>query len=57
MATDEFSADTPELAMCVQVNLENVERLNPALKAHPIYALAKRQLDAVVARLNGEAQP
>lgn len=48
---DDFSADTPELAMCAQVNFENVEKLNPALAAHPIYALAKRQLDAVVSRL------
>lgn len=54
---DDFSASTPELAECAKINFENVERMNPALKAHPIYMMAKKQLDAVVARLNEEGAP
>lgn len=49
---DEFSAPTPELAECAKINFENVERMNPGLSRHPIYMLAKKQLDAVCARLS-----
>lgn len=51
---DEFSEDTPGLAECAKINFENVERMSPALKLHPIYMLAKQQLDAVCARLAKE---
>jgi hypothetical protein len=51
MENDDFSVSTPELAECARINFENVERMAPQLKAHPIYALAKQQLDALCKRL------
>lgn len=51
---DEFSAPTAELAECAKINFENVERMNPGLARHPIYMLAKKQLDAVCARLSAD---
>lgn len=34
-----------ELAMCAQINFENLERAVPALAKHPYYIIAKAQLD------------
>lgn len=48
---DEFSVSTTELAECAKINFENVEKMNPSIRNHPLYALAKRQLDASVARM------
>lgn len=34
-----------ELAMCAQVNFENLERALPIIAKHPYYRIAKAQLD------------
>lgn len=34
-----------ELAMCAQVNFENLERAIPMIAKHPFYRIAKAQLD------------
>lgn len=34
-----------ELALCAQINFENLEKAVPALRKHPYYLIAKAQLD------------
>lgn len=34
-----------ELAICAQINFENLELAVPGLKQHPFYIIAKGQLD------------
>lgn len=46
----DFTEDTDELLECAKINFENVEKMNPGLNKHPIYALAKAQLDECVRR-------
>lgn len=40
-------AEADEMLASAKINFENVERLNPALSQHPVYKIAKSQLDAV----------
>ena len=49
--SDGFTENTTELLECAKINFENVERMNPGLGKHPVYILAKAQLDACVERL------
>lgn len=51
-AEDGFAADTTELLQCAQINFENAEKMVPGLAGHPIFRMAKMQLDAVVKRLD-----
>ena len=51
---DDFDDDALELCMCAQINFENVEKMISGLRSHPIYQLAKSQLDGVVRRLEEE---
>ena len=48
---DGFSGDNAELAECAKLNFESVAKMAPALAAHPIFQIAKMQLDALVKRL------
>lgn len=48
---DDFSEDTTDLAECAKINFETVARMAPMIAAHPIFKIAKEQLDATVARL------
>lgn len=50
-ADDGFTADTLELALSAQMNFHTVERMAPAVGAHPIWKIAQMQLDALVKRL------
>ena len=49
---DGFSNDNAELAECAKMNFETVAKMAPALAAHPIFQIAKTQLDALVKRLS-----
>lgn len=51
-ADDGFTADDVELAESAKMNFETVARMAPALAAHPIFKIAKMQLDALAARLS-----
>ena len=48
---DGFTGDNAELAMCVQMNLATLAQMAPAVARHPIFLIAKDQLDALVKRL------
>lgn len=37
-----------EWLLNAQINFQNVEKMNPGLKAHPIYRMAKEQLDNAI---------
>ena len=43
-----MSCSIREVLLNSQANFENVERMNPMLKNHPLYMIAKRQLDNVI---------
>jgi hypothetical protein len=45
-----------ELFLCAQINFDNVAKMNPGLDQHPIWALAKAQLDAAVKKLQAEEE-
>lgn len=49
-----------ELISSAKINFENVENLNPMLSKHPIYMIAKTQLDeaetSIESMLNGNAE-
>lgn len=53
-APDGFTDDNAELALCAQMNFETVAKQAPALTRHPIWLMAKDQLDALVKRLTAE---
>ncbi len=40
-----------EILMCAQVNFDNLIELNPAIGKHPMYIMARRQLDDGVEEL------
>lgn len=44
-----------EIVMNAQINFESVAKMNPALKLHPIFALATEQLENGIAKLKKEA--
>ncbi len=50
--TDDFTTSNWELAESAKMNFENVARMAPAIAAHPIFQIAKMQLDALVKRLS-----
>lgn len=52
---DGFTDDTNELARCAQINFQNVERMVPTIKAHPIWRIAMEQFNAVVQRMENNA--
>ena len=43
-----------EMAECVKINLDNVARQNPALKAHPFWLIAVVQLNELILHLEGD---
>ncbi len=43
-----MSCSIREVILNSQANFENVERMNPMLKNHPIYMIAKSQLDNAI---------
>ena len=43
-----MSCSIKEVILNSQANFENVERMNPTLKNHPLYMIAKRQLDNAI---------
>lgn len=43
-----------EVLFGLQHNFETVERMNPGLMQHPIYQLARNQLDNVIKHLEAE---
>lgn len=51
MMEDDFTEDTADLAECVKMNFETVAKMAPAIAQHPIWQIAKMQLDALVVRL------
>lgn len=48
---DDF--DAAELAGSAKINFENLARMVPAVAAHPMFQIAKMQLDELVVRLQG----
>lgn len=40
-----------ELLMSAQINFENLVAQNPAIATHPMYAIAKMQLDEAIEKL------
>ena len=54
MPDDDFDGDALELARCAQINFQNFEKMSPFGAAHPIYKLAREQLDAAITRLENE---
>jgi hypothetical protein len=40
-----------EILECAKINFENVEKMNPTLLLHPIYLLAKEQLNNGIKKL------
>ncbi len=43
-----MSCSIREVILNSQANFENIERMNPMLKNHPIYMIAKSQLDNAI---------
>ena len=48
---DNFDAVT--LAESAKINFENLARMAPAVAAHPMFQIAKMQLDELVSKLHG----
>lgn len=44
-----------EIIMNAQINFENVAKMNPDLKLHPIFGMATEQLENGIAKLKEEA--
>ena len=43
-----------ELLRCSQINFDNLVKMNPLIKDHPMYQIARLQLDEVVEQLEAE---
>lgn len=43
--------DTLELLQCCQINFNNLVTMNPPIKDHPMYVIARTQLDEAVKQL------
>lgn len=41
-------AEALEQAQCAQINFDNLTSMNPAIQAHPMYKIARVQLDNAV---------
>ncbi len=48
---DGFTDSDGELAVCTLINLENIARMVPALKEHPMYMITHAQAKALADRL------
>lgn len=48
---DGYTDDTMELVQCAQINFDNVGRMMPGLKSHPLWIMARCQFNAVAKRL------
>lgn len=42
-----------EKAMCAKINLENMAKFQPAVKANPMFLLVSVQIDSVIDLLDG----
>ena len=51
-----MSLSIEEVAVSAQMNFENVVKMNPLLKSHPIFQLAMEQLQEVIDRLEKEEE-
>ena len=47
--------ETLELLHCAQINFDNLIKMNPQVASHPMYIIARTQLDEAVRQL--EATP
>lgn len=47
-----MSLTANDVLLSSQINFQNVEKMNPGLLKHPIYQLARNQLDNVIKHVN-----
>ncbi len=43
-----------EMARCTQINIDNMEKMMPALRAHPLLDIVKAQIKDCIVELEGE---
>lgn len=43
-----------EMARCVKINLENMEKMMPLLKTHPLLPIVKLQIEETIKNLEGD---
>ena len=48
--------DTLELLQCSQINFDNLVKMNPQIKGHPMYMIARTQLDEAIKQFEAELE-